>query len=127
MIALEVSRNGKRLCVAGVGDNGVVTAMVVWNGRPTRTRCYVAVHDPVGCPYRLAAVDRQLGEVRWVTKVWGSWWGDATGQHHQWLEVTEQGDRVVVFGRASGTFHVEAFRADDGANLFRFSNSYGAR
>jgi hypothetical protein len=34
MIALEVSRNGKRLCVAGVGDNGVVDAMVVWNGRP---------------------------------------------------------------------------------------------
>lgn len=36
MIALEVSRNGKQLCVAGVGDNGVVDAMVVWNGRPNR-------------------------------------------------------------------------------------------
>jgi hypothetical protein len=103
-----------------------------WKGNPvsariTPTRCYVAVHDPVGYPYRLAAVDRPLGKVRWVTKVWGSWWGNATGIHHPWLEVTEQGDRVVVFGTASTGFHVEAFRADDGTNLFRFSNSYGER
>ncbi len=36
MIALEVSRNGKRLCVAGIGDNGVVCAIVDWMGRPGR-------------------------------------------------------------------------------------------
>jgi hypothetical protein len=92
----------------------------------TRHRCFVAVHDSLG-PYRLAAVDRPLGKVRWVTQVWGSSWANATGQHHRFLEVTEQGDRVVVFGIETTGFHVEAFRAEDGAALFRFSNFYGAR
>ena len=36
MTALEVSRNGKRLCVAGVGDSGVVDAHLMWNGRPRK-------------------------------------------------------------------------------------------
>lgn len=36
MRALEVSRNGKRLCVAAIGDNGVVDAHVAWNMRSNR-------------------------------------------------------------------------------------------
>jgi hypothetical protein len=36
MVALEVTRNGKRVCVAGIGDDGVVSAHVHWNGRPGR-------------------------------------------------------------------------------------------
>jgi hypothetical protein len=36
MVALEVTRNGRRLCVAGIGDEGVVSAHVHWNGRPGR-------------------------------------------------------------------------------------------
>ena len=59
-----------------------------------------------------------------MSKVWGSWWGAAMGVHRQWVEIVEQGDRVVVFGVAAVGFHVEAFRTDDGANLFRFSNAY---
>ena len=38
--------------------------------------------------------------------------------------VVEEGQRVVVFGAGSTGFHVEAFRKDDGRNLFRFANSY---
>ena len=91
----------------------------------TPARCYVAGHESVRYPYRLASVDRGTGKTRWVAKVWASWWYGATGHHHQWVEVTEQEDRVVVFGVASTGFHVEAFRQDDGANVFRFSNSYG--
>jgi hypothetical protein len=34
VIALEVSRNGKRLCVAGIGDDGMVGANVYWYTRP---------------------------------------------------------------------------------------------
>lgn len=90
----------------------------------TPARCYVAVHDSVGYPYRLACVERVSGKTGWVAKVWASWWGAATGVGQQWVEVTEQGDRVVVFGVASVGFHVEAFRKDDGVNLLRFSNSY---
>lgn len=90
----------------------------------TPTRCYVAIHEDVGYAYRLGCVERSPSRVRWASDVWGSWWGAATGMHRQWVEIVEQGGLVVVFGVASVGFHVEAFRADDGANLFRFSNSY---
>jgi len=65
-----------------------------------------------------------LNSVLWVADVWGCWWTPSSGQSDQWIEVTEQDDRVIVFGVASTGFHVEAFRAEDGANLFRVSNSY---
>jgi hypothetical protein len=93
----------------------------------TPTRCYVAVYDHAGYPYRLACVDRASTKTRRVAKVWASWWGNASGQHHQYVEVTEQGKRVVVCGIASSGFHVEAFGAEDGVNVLRFSNSYSGR
>lgn len=90
----------------------------------TPSRCYVAVYDSVGYPYQLACVERSSARILWVAGVWASWWGSTTGVHKQWVEVTEQGNRVVVFGVASSGFHVEAFRMDDGVNVLRFSNSY---
>jgi hypothetical protein len=90
----------------------------------TRSHCYVAAYDSGGYPYCLACVERSSAKVRWVADVWASWWGLATGPGKQWVEVTEQGGRVVVFGVASVGFHVEGFRRDDGVNVFRFSNSY---
>jgi hypothetical protein len=89
----------------------------------TPGRCYVAIYDEWGFPYKLACVDRKSLQVKWTRQVWGSWWAYTSGASHQWIELTEQGDRVVVFG-AAGPFHVEAFRVDDGSTVFRFSNSY---
>src|SRR5262249_26329045 len=71
----------------------------------TPSRCYVAAYENVGYPYRLACVERSSGKIRWVSEVWASWWGGGTGIHFQWVEVTEQGDRVVVFGISSTGFH----------------------
>jgi hypothetical protein len=34
MIAFEVSVNGKRHCVAGIGDNCVLNAIVGWGSKP---------------------------------------------------------------------------------------------
>jgi hypothetical protein len=90
----------------------------------TTTRCYVAMHDDCGYSYRIGCVERSPLKVRWVSDVWGSWWYASTGAGHHWVEIVEQGDRIVVFGVSSIGFNVEAFRADDGVNLFRFSNSY---
>jgi hypothetical protein len=91
----------------------------------TPASCFVAVYHPGGSPYRLACVERSSAKVRWVSRVWGSWWGGIAGfPGPQWLEVTEQGDRIVVFGVTIGGFHVEAFRVRDGVNVLRFSNSY---
>jgi hypothetical protein len=93
----------------------------------TASNCYVAVYDSVGYPYRLACVERSSAKIRWIAEVWASWWGHATGRHHHWVEVTEQGNRVAVFGVASVGFHAEVFRVDDGVNVLRFSNSYSGR
>jgi hypothetical protein len=38
MITLEIHINGKRLCRAGVGPHGVVTAVTTWMNRAARTR-----------------------------------------------------------------------------------------
>lgn len=85
----------------------------------TPERCFVAVHGCIGYPYKLACVERASGKLRWISEVWASWWYSATGLHFHSVEVTEQGGRVVVFGVASGTFHVEAFRMEDGINVLR--------
>jgi hypothetical protein len=94
----------------------------------TSTRCYVAVHDSWGYPHRLACVERSSARTRWVADVWGSWWGFGTGvASGGWVEIAEQDDRVVVFGVACLGFNVEAFRKEDGVNVFRFSNGYSGQ
>src|SRR5262249_17723260 len=103
-------------------DSGKVCSRV--SALVTPGRCYVAEHDDVGYPFQLACIDRSTGKVAWRSEVWGIWWGGATGVHAMWVAGTEQGDRIVVFGAGSIGIHVEAFRKDDGTNLFRFSNSY---
>jgi hypothetical protein len=88
------------------------------------SRYYVAVHEDVGYPYRLACIDRASGKERWSAKTWGSWAFNADGVFDCWITVTEQDDRIILFGAASTGFHVEGFRSDDGRNLFRVSNTF---
>jgi hypothetical protein len=82
------------------------------------------VHERVGYPYDLVCIDRTTGKALWKSKVFGSWWYGASGQHMMWVTVTEQDKRIIVFGSAGTGAHVEGFRAEDGKNLFRFSTSY---
>jgi len=93
----------------------------------TPTRCYVAKFDSVGYQYELTCIERATAKTQWVSQVWGCCFGDATGQHHQDVQITEQGKNVVVFGVASIGFNAECFRAEDGVNVFRFSNKYSSR
>ena len=90
----------------------------------TRQRCYLAIHDDVGYPFDLHCIDRASGTVRWKARVWGTWWGNATGVHEGWVAVREQNDQIVLFGKTSVGFYVEAFHAKDGHNALRFSNLY---
>jgi hypothetical protein len=100
------------------GPGSAVAAII------TPTHCLIAAHDCIGYPYNLVCAERSTAKIVWTSKVWASWWHDVTGSHAQSVEVTVQGDRVVVFGVASVGFHAEGFRIKDGANVFRFSNSY---
>jgi hypothetical protein len=88
-------------------------------------RCYVAAHEETGSKYRLTCLTRPSGKVRWRTEVWGARWGGFSGRTRpdHCVTVIEQGDRILVFGAATWGAYVEAFRAADGRNLFRFSTS----
>lgn len=53
MKAFEVSVNGKRVCVAGVGDVGVMTSHVTWTSRGT-------------CHFRLGGLDQTKQRLDWI-------------------------------------------------------------
>lgn len=98
----------------------------------TPLRCYVVVHpDNTDRPYRFNCFERLSGKNAWNTEVWGTWWRPAgidlisTGPpSHMWVKIVEEQNRVMVFGYDSVYFHAEAFRVQDGTNLFRFSTLY---
>jgi hypothetical protein len=48
MRAFEISLNGKKLCVAGIGDNGVLSAIVNWTGKSGEGDSSIAVGGLVG-------------------------------------------------------------------------------
>jgi hypothetical protein len=92
----------------------------------TPKNVYVAKYDSAIYPYTFACLDRADGHVVWRTDGWGSYWyaiGGGVGRARVSIEL--QSDRVFVFGVSGiGMIHVEAFRADNGENVFRFSNTY---
>ncbi len=92
----------------------------------TRVHSYIVIDPGAGYPYALACVDRATGKVVWKIMGWGSLWGGTgrpTGQDH--LEIEVQNDRVLVYGISGlGKILAEAFRADNGQSLFRFSTAY---
>lgn len=90
----------------------------------TPTSCYVVVHDDFGSPCKMTCLDRATAQVKWRTDIWGSWWLSIAGEGAAYVTVTEQADRIIVFGTAPYGFHVEAFNAADGKNLFRVTNRY---
>jgi hypothetical protein len=90
----------------------------------TSKDCYVADFQDSGYEFTVCKIDRQTDKVVWTAQVWGSYRGSMGGSGVRGEGSIEvQGDRVVVFGNSIG-IHVEAFRTDNGKNLFRFSNGY---
>jgi hypothetical protein len=96
-------------------------------GLITDSRVYIAGYADCKTPYKLACIGRTGGGLRWTVEGRGSGWsGNLGGYYFHLMEVVEQKDRVVVFGLEMGDY-VEAFRADDGVSLFRFSSDYSSR
>jgi hypothetical protein len=86
-------------------------------------RCFVAVHGDWGWPHDLTCFERPSGKLLWKSRVWGTRWGDFEGQSSMCVAVVVHDSRVLVFG-LSGGMNVEAFRIEDGKNLFRFATTY---
>jgi hypothetical protein len=86
---------------------------------------YLGAHDELGSPYSLILLDRGLARVLWQSTIWATYTHISymgSGYCHR-VGIQLQKGRVIVFGAADGLY-VEAFNAEDGANLFRFSTSY---
>lgn len=129
-----LKREGSKVVLA-VGDQSATvpedlfptdTGGELWsqvNGLMTPRRCYVAVHTVYGDPYKLTCIDRASDKVLWKSPVWAVYYiGSSTGvPGYSWVGLTEHDGRVIVFGVAGYGIYVEAFRADNGANLFRFT------
>jgi hypothetical protein len=135
-----VTKRNNEFVLAVGGDSIVVPAKLIthllehkfipqferMSGVFTPKSCYVAIYDDAGYPYTVACIDRTAVRVVWKSEGWGSWWGAVQGGvAKSRVSVELQGDRVLVFG-VSGIdlIHAEAFRADNGENLWRFSNTY---
>jgi hypothetical protein len=128
-----ISRNGTLVYQEGADSIEIPSALLkrsdrdrLWDnviGLFTKSQFFITHHDGHGSRHTLTSIDRRSGKILWQSEVWGSWWNDSEGLSRGWVALTEQGNRIVVFG-LSGRFNVEAFDSKDGKNLFRFSNSY---
>ena len=68
MIAFKISINGKKLCVAGVRDFGVLSAIVTWVRRPPeQTRRRRGIEEELTA--QIAGLDSHVHEhVRWLSR-----------------------------------------------------------
>lgn len=83
MIAFEVSLNGKRQCLAGVGETGILTAQLNWVER--------SEEQIRGVPDEMRA---NLAEKTLDLHVGGN---SLQGQYHTWLSIPiQKGDKIEV-------------------------------
>jgi hypothetical protein len=82
MIGFEVSHNGLRLCTAGVGEHGVLSAVVSWTSRNPKTVADLPPEDCEASSHEELRLD--VGGVVGETR-------------HDWTSATLQpGDEVLV-------------------------------
>jgi hypothetical protein len=80
MIALKVTHNGQPVCVAGVGDLGVITAIVTW------VHSLDSPCEPDGQPGELLDLDLNVGCLH-----------TPSGEHRQWdVPKISVGDNISV-------------------------------
>lgn len=94
------------------------------SGSFTDKHCFLAIHDDVGFPHKVACIDRTTGKLVWESTACGCWVGGATGVGKSWVSVVHSGGSVFVFGQSSIGFYFHVFRALDGETLIHFSNYY---
>jgi hypothetical protein len=92
----------------------------------TPTECFLALRSyGSDCEYPLVAIDSQSGQVRWKSVVWGQYSPvGSSGTRYYRVSILLDEQRVIVLGAGTDGAHIEAFRRDTGASIFRFSTSY---
>ena len=93
----------------------------------SKKNCYLAICHDDAYAFRLACFDRTTAKVVWTARACGSFSDSISGPvDPARVAVDVQDDRVVVFSWSTGV-DAEAYRADNGKNLFRFSSAFSAR
>lgn len=121
---LRIAKNSIRLPeeILQKTDHGDLSGS--FSGCFTSKHCFIAVHGDAGYSHDVACIDRSSGKLIWKSEACGCWWGGVYGVSESWVSVTVQEDRVVVFGASSMGIYAQAFRADNGNTIFRFSDSF---
>ena len=86
MVAFEVFRNDEKLCVAGIGDFGVLIACVNW-----------VAHSPEKLEERKAAGTWEPPPTELNVQVSGLQSGETTPLHREWIDATLRvGDQIKI-------------------------------
>ena len=93
--------------------------------------CYLVVHGVNCSRYKLVCLDPRTRQVRWKVavepevgfSVRGLDSYDFTGWFYHWVALVEKDAVLFVFGVSWECAYIEAFRTQDGTNLFRFSTN----
>jgi hypothetical protein len=88
----------------------------------TPRHCYLATHSFEGSTFPLVCIDRASSKIVWKSEVWATY-GCIGPLNYHLVQVTQQNDRIVVFGAGTTGIYMEGFRADNGENLFRLSSA----
>jgi hypothetical protein len=89
----------------------------------SRERLFLGIHSDAGFPFTLVCVRARDGAKRWSADVWAAGRNKLSGKTSHFVEISEQGKLVVVWGAESHGMYVEAFDSETGNNLFRFCTS----
>jgi hypothetical protein len=90
-------------------------------------RWYLLGHSNRTTPYWLRCFTCAGGvsKLAWKAKGWGSkGWGGWTGFGWNFVTISANEQRVIVFGAGDDAAYIEAFNAQSGEVLFRFSTAF---
>jgi hypothetical protein len=102
----------------GLGDKTCVSGLIC------TSKCYLAIHDEFGSPFKLLCFEYPSTKLVWVAEIWGMWWYGASGPHFAIVGIEEQGQNIAVFGLGTTGAMIEVVREKDGKSVYRFATNY---
>ena len=89
-----------------------------------KRHCHIANFDDAGFRFPLYSVDLETQQLAWTQKVWASGRHLAYGPSFHKVELSEQGDRLFVFGCDPQAIYFECFDVKTGKPTCRFSSNF---
>lgn len=90
------------------------------------TQAYVSFFGHIGTEFELVAIDNKTDAIQWTQRVWSAGIKGTSGAKQKFdhqVQIVPLRERVFVFGACLHGVYCECFRTNDGAPLFRFTNT----